>query len=298
MEKIKILVPTDFSECATNALNFALGLADRLNAELIILHSIIYNDRAFVNSKSKEIENTKLFNRAKENLDNTLQYARNKNSTISIKEVLDGGTPESSLEIILHDEQIDYVVMGTEGASGLKAAVFGSFTSNVLSISPCPVFTIPNASQFTKIENIVCATEMDVSENKALIESFDFAKKFNATITYFNVDADKNEQEILLNQFQKRVSYITDYPSIRYSLVESNDIIKAIDTYVRENNPDLIITLGKERDFFDQLFGKKVTKQLCMHTTIPLLSYPSYHSIKESEIQELLNSYQNKKNSL
>src|SRR6187431_2558633 len=116
MEKLKILVPTDFSECATNALNFALKLANRLNAKLIILHSIIYNDRAFINSKSKERENTELYNSAKENLDKTLQYARNINNTLSIKEVLDGGTPGSSLEVILHDEHIDYVVMGTEGA--------------------------------------------------------------------------------------------------------------------------------------------------------------------------------------
>jgi nucleotide-binding universal stress UspA family protein len=295
MEKLKILVPTDFSDCAINALNFAVEIAEQLKADLTILHSIVYSERSFKNSQAREAFNTNLYNTAKENLDSAVAYARTKNKSLSIKSILDGGTPGHTIETILHQLKIDYVDMGTEGVSGFKAAVFGSFTSHVLSISPCPVFTIPLVGNFGEIRNILCATEMDYSENKAILETLELAKNLDATITFFNVNEDKMEQEVLFKKFQKKISSITDYPAIKFSLAESNDIIGSIEEYVIENNPDLIVTLGKEHNIFDTLFGKKITKKLSMHTTVPLLSYPSYHLSKEMELQDLINEYHLKK---
>lgn len=273
--KTKILVPTDFSSFARNALDYALGLSADFNGEIILMHSILYNDSAFIGDKSIEEENEKRYREAEELLSQEVEYSKKKNQAIPVKPILKSGPADISVSSVIDSEKIDYVVMGTEGASGLQATIFGSFTSNVLNFSPCPVFTIPKTGTYRSLKNIVCTTEMEESETNALKHTLMIAEKSGAAITFYNANANEEAQRIDFYKFQKKIEGLTSSKLIDYVTVESNDILEAIERYVCEAQPDLIVTLGKERNFFDKLFGKKVTKQLCLHSTIPLLSFPN-----------------------
>ena len=84
MDRLKILVPTDFSESAHNALDYAIGFAGDMNAEIILMHSIIYNDSGFMSASSKEEENTRRYNYAKYQLDKESAYVTSLNEEIPV----------------------------------------------------------------------------------------------------------------------------------------------------------------------------------------------------------------------
>jgi nucleotide-binding universal stress UspA family protein len=275
MKNTKILVPTDFSDCANNAFNYAVGLANDIGAELILMHSIIYKDTSLSNSIAKEKQNTEIFNKTKESLDVNLAYAKEKYPDLEIRTVIDAGVPELSLSSVMDSEKVDYIVMGTEGSSGVKASIFGSFTSNVLLIAPCPVFTIPASAKYRSFNNVTLATEMDDSEIKALAVAVELCKNFKSNITFYNVNSNNEAQQVILDKFKTAIEPLVESLPIQYVTKESDDILTAIEEHLCETNPDLIITLGKERSFFESLFGKKITKQLCLHTSVPLLSFPA-----------------------
>jgi nucleotide-binding universal stress UspA family protein len=289
MDKIKILVPTDFSACAHNALDYAIGLAGEIDAEIMLLHSIVYNDTTFISASSKEEENTKRYNDTKDSIDKELSYIKSKNPDLEVRSELDAENAELAIATLTEKEKIDYIIMGTEGASGLKAAIFGSFTNSVLLISSVPVFTIPGTATYKGIKYIVCTTEMDESEKSSIKEVIKLAEDKNALLVFYNVNSNEEEQRTKFSKFQKYIKTISDHPLIDYVIVESSDILESIEGYVCEKNPDLVITLGKERSFFDKMFGKKVTKQLCLHTSVPLLSFPiHYKTEKEAETSDLV----------
>jgi nucleotide-binding universal stress UspA family protein len=257
MEKTKILVPTDFSECALNALGYAIGLAKDIDSTIILLHVIIYNDGVYSNAEITGENNAKKYNDARYQLDKTSDFAKTLNREIEIKSILERGPAELIISKTIDSEKIDYVVMGTEGASGLNASIFGSFTSNVLLVSTCPVFTIPITGKYNGIKDVLCATEMDQSETQAALLTLRFAKKFNSHLTFLNVDSDEKEQREALFKFERFIRGATDYLYVDYVLLESSDVIDSIDNYISEKTPDLVITLGKKRSFLDRLFGKK-----------------------------------------
>lgn len=277
MKRPKILVPTDFSEYAQNALKYAIGLAKDLEGELVLLHVILYNDSIFRMPGKKAEANTRKYNQAKGQLDEAMSFVKKTCAGLPVKDILDADLAERAIVNAIDAESIDYVVMGTHGASGLRDKIFGSFTSNVLLVSSCPVFTVPASADFSSIQTIVCATEMHDSENRALTRSLELAERFKAEIIFLNVGADVDQQVQQFVHFQKKVRQLTSYPKLDYATVESKDVPGAIENYVTWKNPDLVITLGKERSFFDQLFGEKVTKKLSLHTQIPLLSFPFQH---------------------
>lgn len=289
MDKTKILVPTDFSACAHNALDYAIGYASDIDAEIILLHSIVYNDNTFISASTLEEENTQRYNKAKDSIDKELSYIKSKNPHLEIRSELDAENAELAITSLIDREKVDLIIMGTEGASGLKTAIFGSFTNNVLLISPVPVFTIPTTAIYKEVKYMVCATEMDESEKPAIQETVKLAEEKNALLVFYNVNSKEEEQRTKFSRFQKYIKTITSHPLIDYVIVESSDVLGSIEGYVCEKNPDLVVTLGKERSFFDKMFGKKITKQLCLHTSIPLLSFPfHYKTEKEAASSEFV----------
>ena len=284
MDRIKILVPTDFSACAHNALDYAIGLASEMDAEIIIMHSIVYNDTSFISAASKEEENTRRYNSAKESIDKELSYIKSKNPNLEARSELDAENAELAITTIVDHEKINYIVMGTEGASDLKSAIFGSFTNSVLLISSIPVFTIPVTASYKGFKYMVCTTEMDESEKASIKEIIKLAEEKDSLLVFYNVNSDEDEQRTKFTKFQKYIKSLTNHPLIDYVVVESSDILESIEGYVCEKNPDLVVTLGKERSLFDKMFGKRVTKQLCLHTSVPLLSFPAHYKLeKEAE---------------
>ena len=146
----KILHPTDFSANSNHALKYACAFANHFGAELHVVHVVA--DLALITLPPVDgylpegyYQDAK--KRAEEELAKIPDRELIGNATV-IKKTLDGS---AFLEIIryAHDNEIDIIVMGTHGYSGLTHMLMGSIAEKVVRKSPCPVLTVhPEEHEF------------------------------------------------------------------------------------------------------------------------------------------------------
>lgn len=140
----KILVPTDFSETSKFAMQYAIEFAKSFNAELEIVHVIFdesqivafYLPQVTFQNLDQELEES-----AKKQMDDFLaSFPDLQGITYTVK-MLKG---TAFLEIIneAKEANVDLIIIGTHGRSGIEHVLFGSTAEKVVRKAPCPVFTV------------------------------------------------------------------------------------------------------------------------------------------------------------
>lgn len=140
----RILVPTDFSKFSRNALTYATAFADKFGAELYLLH-VVQNLAMMVpdtvNVVPPIIPSAEELTRAvRDALDRTVSEGQLERFTVH-KEVREG-TPFYEIIQVAKEKDVDLIVMGTHGHSGLAHVLLGSVTEKVVRKAPCPVLTV------------------------------------------------------------------------------------------------------------------------------------------------------------
>ena len=182
-----ILVPTDFSKNAENAINFAVAFAKKENAMLILLHAYHFTypvsdfpDEIIVEeiSETKKISEEKL---------KTLCLKIMQTDKVICERVCKEGL---ATDVILEaSEKIhpDFIVMGTKGASGIKEVFVGSNTAKVIEKSQHPVIAVPDSAVFHGIKKITYATDYYESDIDAIKTLSEIAEPFKAVINILHI---------------------------------------------------------------------------------------------------------------
>ncbi|HVJ94100.1 MAG TPA: universal stress protein, partial [Labilithrix sp.] len=144
-----ILVPTDFSDTATEALDYAIDIAEKFGARVTVLHTfeiplVGLPDGALV--PTADIAG-RILNNAQQALDDTLEARQDRG--VELKGVLKQGEPRETILAYAKDTGADLIVMGTHGRRGLAHLLLGSIAEYVVRTSPQPVLTV-RASETAK----------------------------------------------------------------------------------------------------------------------------------------------------
>ena len=138
----KILVPVDFSEDSDRALDYAINLGLQLEAVLILVHVIhVHLPRTAETSFPNIMDHIR--KEADEHVKTRRQRA--KDAGMRAASIVEPGLPSAKIVEVARDEQVDLVVMGTHGRTGLHHLLLGSVAERVVRLSPCPVLTMPRA---------------------------------------------------------------------------------------------------------------------------------------------------------
>jgi nucleotide-binding universal stress UspA family protein len=143
-----ILVPIDFSDCSLRALDYALALATKFRARLILLHVIepsVYPENYLITSATMDEANRNLIAEGREQLNKVKQRAAVRG--LVAETLVRIGRAQSDIADTANATGADLIVMGAHGNSGLKQALLGGTTERVLRHSPCPVLTVPCLKQ-------------------------------------------------------------------------------------------------------------------------------------------------------
>ena len=142
----KVLFCTDFSENADYAFDFAYGIAKRDEGILYILHVIPYNPhQAYVESFITTEDLKKIQTAVEEDTANNYKerYEKEIEEGIPYEFVTKTGREDEEILTFAKQENVDIIVMGTHGRTGIEHVFFGSVSEKVLRHSPFPVFVIP-----------------------------------------------------------------------------------------------------------------------------------------------------------
>lgn len=265
-----ILVPTDFSNNANNALKYANDFALTTKSKIVLLHAykpLVGKYNIIPGIVAEDIATQK------KSSQNKIETLRNKYLNVLSKGLVKIGEPVGEIVGTADEIKSQLVILGTHGASGLKRVLFGSNTSKVISKSYVPVLAIPQRYRFKKINTIVYATDLNntINELKHIIP---IAKQLDATIEILNLDYKYNKNDDRKSKIEKQIKSLS-YKKIR--LVEQkatieHTMIDQIKKYLVKSKPQILVMFPEDKGWFDKLFISSKTEELANQLKLPLLS--------------------------
>ncbi|QES91866.1 universal stress protein [Empedobacter brevis] len=271
----KILFPTDFSETANNAFLYALNLAKSIDAQVYVLH--VYELPMITGSLSAGLiqnvyETVELgsFDNFKDNIPQLRQIAdENGLNEIPVKFILEEGNFLYILREIIGEESVDFVVMGTDGNSGIEKMLFGSNTINAITSMKIPILSIPKAMSFKGFKNIGFTTVFDQKDKDALKYLIEIANRHQAKIHCMHVSKDGKYDEQALKDWQDQFAG----DPIVFEIYHDADPVNAVLDFIKEKQIDLLTVVSRNKGFFDKIFSPGFTKKIANKNITPLFVF-------------------------
>lgn len=276
----KILLPTDFSSNSWNAIEYSLQLFEKETCKFYLLNTytpaiyqveyVLGNPAEFdipdpMNELSlMELETIK--DRIKKDYNNP----KHSFETMAVFNTL---IPE--IEDVVKKKGIDYIVMGTKGATGAKEVLFGSNTVHVFKKIKCPILAIPDSFKFEPPHEILFPTDYDINyTNNHLQPLLDITSLYTSRINILKVsfgydlseEQEKNKKK--LETFFGKTAYL-------FHSVANESVQEAITEFQMKARINLLVMINNKHSFFENLFFKSTIHQIGFHLNIPFLLIPA-----------------------
>jgi nucleotide-binding universal stress UspA family protein len=174
--------------------------------------------------------------------------------------------------------QIDMIIMGTQGASGLKRVTVGSVAAKIIAQSNIPVLLVPGKFEIAPPEKIVFTTTFQSTDRKALPLVFEIASLYDAVVTFVNVRDPYNQFDITEEDDFDTYAYSLqreyDDARIQFKQLKTTSIVKTMENLHKEIPYDLLVMARRKKDFLNRFFQKSFTKKMAYITHQPLLVIP------------------------
>jgi nucleotide-binding universal stress UspA family protein len=209
----KILLATDFSPASEAALPHALVIAGQYGSELYIAHVICpeFRDLQPSETTAAQIQQERGFTEQK--LEPLLSAVRQKG--ISCQPLVGEGVIWDVLLDMIHQNDIDLIIVGTHGRRGRSKLLLGSIAEEAFRMAPCPVFTVgPKTSETPSMDvqlgHILYPVEFVPDSSGAAAYAVSLAEEFHAKLTYMKVFADMAPSPEEKDQIQEPVRHWMD----------------------------------------------------------------------------------------
>ena len=272
----RILVPVDFSKEAEAAARVAAKIAKKTNSEIFLVHMLELPvstiDPAEMNTISSEPQIIYFMKLAHKKFETFKKLSFFKGlrviETVQFQHAFSGIIDEST------KNNIDLIVMGSQGASGLQEMFIGSNTEKVVRKSKVPVLVIKKNVKNFEINNILFASDFNKESKTTFHRVVDFARLFDAKINLLYVNTIHNFNTS--DNIEKRIAkFMGDFDFDNYKTNIYNDISieKGILSFGRKINADLIALNTHGRSGLSQLFNGSIGQELANHALRPVITF-------------------------
>jgi nucleotide-binding universal stress UspA family protein len=261
-----ILVPTDFSENARNALRYAVHLAQLFDSQLTVLHTFSITRRS---DMMKSMDN--IMRRDAEDQMRTL--GADIPAEISWKHKIVQGDTILTIAGQAEELKADLIVMGTQGASGWEEVFIGSVTGGVMRQTQVPLLAIPENFSYSPIKKIVLAMNtLEASDPKQMVRPLRMlAQKTGAHVNIYHHDKEHGD---LPDAVTEAANWLGEVPvSLTYEQ-DAEHVNENIANFVAAEHADLLCLVRRDRrkfGFFERFFQESVTLTQVFRSEVPLL---------------------------
>ena len=273
-----ILLPTDFSENSWNAIKYALTFFKDLNCNFYLLHvnrlsNLITADSPYI--PTQEIIENVYLKPAKKQLKEVLkriskEFPDNKNHKFYT--IAEYSFLIDSIRRYVEDRKIDFIVMGTKGASGLKERIMGSNTGDVVTKVKCSTIAVPEKAKYTEIKEIAFATDFDLSYGiNTLQPILEILLNTKSSLRILHII--KKGEELNSQQKQDRdfLKDIFNGSELNFHSLTNKKVEEAIQCFVESREIDLMVMVAKDLNYFQQILFHSKVEKISYHTNIPFL---------------------------
>lgn len=270
----KILVPTDFSPHANNALKAAAKIASKCQAEILLLHILELPQQGSDSiNVGAEIPEVMFFKNAAEN--RLLELAQSeilKNLSVSTALKLDRTSLGVTKTAITND--IDLIIMGSHGASGFKELFIGSNTEKVVRTSDVPVLVIKEEIEDFNVSDFIFASDFSEGMKEPFLKVQEFNKIFGSKLHLLMVNTPNNFKPTHVAQ-EIFDDFLQDVTDKEYDLSIYNDLTieKGILNFSEKINADLIGISTHGRKGLAHFFNGSISEDLVNHSSKSVMTF-------------------------
>lgn len=274
----KVLIPTDFSASASNAIEFALQSSKAIPMEITLLHAFeiagsTYTDYMGVNKEFSEQH----ADGARMELHH-LKESIEKEHGILVKTVLVKDKLRHAIRLITEEEKFDLLLMGTYGAGESQDRFWGSNTGAEIGETGIPILVVPMGYRWKKPAHILFATNDFEDEPTVLNPLFELAELFAAEIqVVIFTDEDDDTPHTFLDHTRTLPNYEVmlkkKYTKNNITTVQlyGLEFSESLQAHIDQTNTDILVMVTHHRTLWNKLFHPSMTRQMSYHTKIPLL---------------------------
>ena len=264
----RIIVPTDFSAGALNAAVHAVRLFGAEGNTFILLHAykLPASDPAATFNLDELLAREAL--RGSHTFEGAVRE-RFPGETLHLETICEHGDLPNVIDRFNDDpERPACVVMGTQGASGVKEVLFGSNTAAVIKQCSLPVLAVPTDAAFRAPRRIVLADDGGPVQKPSLSLLLDLARWYHGEVRVTRV-----VNESVAAASEQEPAYDTILGAIPHTqqFLSADDVEAALNDFAEQGDADLLVVLHRERGIFHGLFQRSMSAKLAMHTHLPLL---------------------------
>jgi nucleotide-binding universal stress UspA family protein len=264
---MRILVPTDLSENADNALIFAKEIAQKTGGEVTLLFTYyaVYDFAAQATQIIHQIEKE-----AKKYLKKTIK--KHQSEGLAMDYLIVQGTVSTAINNVAKEIAADLIVMGTQGASGLKKVLLGSNTADVIKEAKVPVLAIPNEARFSRMNEIIVAVELKKEDPGTLQRLVDLTGGWGMPYEVLHIEKDSNfDHEISFKGLQSHLRETFPQHHFDFFNLKDDSFNKGLEKFLADHPQSMLVMFSKTRSFFEQLFSKSHSVEMAYHTHVPLM---------------------------
>lgn len=270
-----IIVATDFSPVADNAVEYAAAAARQINAKLVLFHLHTVSIHA-VNARVSPLALQEMLDRNKERFEAKGEAIQ---QTYGIDVEVDWyiGDFYESIRASVERFNADLVVMGM-AAKSLEQDLLGNTTTAAIHKLLTPILAIPEGAKFTGVKEVLFACDMMYGAQRAVLEQVrKVSGGFGANVTVFHVNKTISaikENETAISPHEDTFDEMFDGLSYYFKEVQSKAVLDEINKEIIAVDADILIMVPLRYGFWSSLVHKSKTRIMASQSEIPLLSIP------------------------
>lgn len=272
----KILVPTDFSPTAEMAFQFALRLASNIESEIVLYHVFTPLENLYIDTEEeRDAYNVKTSAELYQKLDDLKAKAHSDYSSITITTVLGRSPIIESILGYAESNQFQMIIMGTQGASGIKKVIIGSQAARIIEDAKIPVLLIPDEFSGEIPKKVLFATTCNVQDKDALSTVLKWTAPLNPKFTIVHICEDEtNGAHPTLKDYDAAIPVAFDKNNIAFRRVSSSYATETMEKLATDFPYDMLAMIRRKKTFFGRIFLKSLSRDMAYLTTCPLLIVP------------------------
>ncbi len=277
-KKNTILVPTDFSIVADNALKHAVQVAKAFGNKLCIMH--IFED-SFIGSiwgQKNSYRDGMVGQMLGEKLDALTKSIKEEHG-VEASYIIESGRIYSTIVDFAEDDanDIETIIMGTNGASGM-GKVIGSNASRVISSASVPVVVVKEKQYENGYKNIIMPIDLTMESKQKVKWAIHLAKRYDSTIHIFSIEEKDDFLQKRIGANLKQVQEVLTKNNVKFDTKVLDDRNypgnPADDTlqYGNEIDADLILIMSQqERGLGEYIIGTYAQQIVNNHSAVPVM---------------------------
>lgn len=270
----RILIPTDFTKYADEAIEVGAQIAKKHGYEIVLIHMLELPGQMNDAIKGEtSIPEVMLFKRKAEEM---LRSIKNRPylAGINITEVVRLDGAYNGINNYIKQNSIDLIVMGSHGTSGIDEIFIGSNTEKVVRLSEIPVLVIKSKNENFNIANIVFASDFSKEIKKPFAKVLEFAKLFESKLSLVMI-CTPNSFKSTMSARNIITEFVADFdmPEYTFETYNESNIEKGIINYSNEKEADLIAFCTHGRTALNHFFTGSISEDLVNHAKKPVLTF-------------------------